>query len=82
MLNMERGLHVGIENICIVRGSQMGIFLAARILTRANDCIVVEELSYPPAREAFKSCGAKVLNIGQDEDGIRLDELERLCRNQ
>ncbi|MEQ1601532.1 MAG: PLP-dependent aminotransferase family protein [Methylophilaceae bacterium] len=82
MLNMERGLHVGIDNICMVRGSQMGIFLAARMLTRANDCVVFEHLTYPPAREAFASCGAKVLSVGQDECGIKVDELEQLCQQQ
>ena len=82
MLNMERGLHVGVDHICMVRGSQMGIFLAARILTRTNDCIVVEHLTYPPAREAFRSCGAKVLSVGQDECGINVEDLEHLCKQQ
>ncbi|MDP1659045.1 MAG: PLP-dependent aminotransferase family protein [Methylotenera sp.] len=80
MLNMERGLNVEVDNICIVRGSQMGIFLAARILSNPNDYIVVENLSYPPAREAFKSCGAKVFNVGQDRHGIDVDELKKLCK--
>lgn len=80
MLNMERGLNIGVENTCIVRGSQMGIFLAARILTRPGDCVVIERLSYPPAREAFRSCGARILDIGLDEHGLDVDELESLCR--
>lgn len=80
MLNMERALHIDVDHICIVRGSQMGIFLAARILTTPNDYVVFETLTYPPAREAFRSCGANILNVGLDEHGIRLDELEDLCR--
>jgi len=80
MLNMERGLSVSVDNTCIVRGSQMGIFLAARILTRPGDCVVVERLSYPPAREAFRSCGAQVLSVGLDEHGLDVDELESLCK--
>ena len=80
MLNMERGLSVSEENTCIVRGSQMGIFLAARILTRPGDCVVVEKLSYPPAREAFRSCGAQILNVGLDQQGLDVGELEALCK--
>lgn len=80
MLNMERGLNIDIENICIARGSQMGIFLAARILSKANKYVVVEHLSYPPAREAFRSCGAKILTIGLDQNGINVTELEALCK--
>lgn len=79
MLNMERGLNVEVDNICIVRGSQMGIFLAARLLSKPNDYIVVENLSYPPAREAFKSCGANVLGVALDEHGINVDDLKKLC---
>lgn len=80
MLNMERGLNTSLDNTCIVRGSQMGIFLAARILTQPGDYIVVEHLSYPPAREAFRSCGAKILSVGLDEHGLDVDALEDLCK--
>jgi GntR family transcriptional regulator/MocR family aminotransferase len=80
MLNMERGLNVDIDNICIARGSQMGIFLAARVLAKTNEYVVVENLSYPPAREAFRSCGAKILTVGLDQNGINVNELETLCK--
>ena len=80
MLNMERGLNVDIDNICIARGSQMGIFLAARILANTHQYVVVENLSYPPAREAFRSCGAKILTVGLDQNGINVHELEALCK--
>ena len=80
MLNMERGLNSEVDNICITRGSQMGIFLAARVLVNHNDYVVFEELSYPPAREAFRSCGAKILSVGLDSDGINVEELEALCK--
>ena len=80
MLNMERGLNVDVDNICIARGSQMGIFLAARILTKADDFVVVENLSYPPAREAFRSCGATILTVGVDGDGMDVTALEALCK--
>lgn len=80
MVNMERGLNIDLDNICIARGSQMGIFLAARILTKPNDFVVVENLSYPPAREAFRSCGATILTVDVDNDGINVTGLEALCK--
>ena len=82
MLNMERGLDTNPESLCVVRGSQMGIFLAARILVRPGDCVAFERLSYGPAREAFLACGAKVFGIDQDEHGLVPQSLERLCRQQ
>ena len=80
MLNMERGLNVDENKICITRGSQMGIFLAARVLTKHDDYVVVEDLSYPPAREAFRSCGARILTVGHDKHGIDVLGLEKLCK--
>lgn len=82
MVNMERGLNASLQNVCTVRGSQMGIFLAARLLARQGDAVVMEELSYPPAREAFRACGAQVLSVGQDAQGLRVGELEDICRRQ
>lgn len=79
MLRMERGLNVGPENICAVRGSQMGIFLAARALVRPGDNVVFESLTYPPARAAFRSFEANVLSVSQDSSGMNIDDLERLC---
>ncbi len=82
MLNLDRGLSTTPDNVCTVRGSQMGIYLAARVLAGPGDTVVVERLSYPPAREAFRAAGAEVLSVGLDAHGIRLDELETACRRR
>ncbi|WP_114152565.1 PLP-dependent aminotransferase family protein [Chromobacterium haemolyticum] len=82
MLDMERGLNADAERICVVRGSQMGIYLAGRALLRPGDAVGLDALSYPPAREAFRSLGAQPLDVEQDAAGMRPDALERLCRTQ
>lgn len=82
MLNLDRGLSTTADQICLTRGSQMAIFLTARILTGPGDTVVMETLSYPPARESFRSAGASVVAVGQDAHGMRVDELERICRRQ
>jgi len=79
MLNIERGLHASVDNICMVRGSQMGIFLAARVFIKSGDYVVLEQLTNPLAREAFKSCGANILSIPHDDEGIDVDSLTLLC---
>lgn len=80
MLRTERGMAVTEDQVCIVRGSQMGIYLTARVLAEQEGCVVLEELSYPPAREAFRSCGLDILYVAQDEQGMDLDHLEDLCK--
>jgi len=82
MLNMERGLNTNPEGLCLTRGSQMGIYLAARVLVRPGDNVAFEELSYTPAREAFRACGANIVSVAQDEYGLVPNSLEQLCRKQ
>lgn len=82
MLNLDRGLTTTPDNICLTRGSQMAIYLAARILAGPKDTVVIEELSYPPARESFRAAGAEVVGVGLDAQGMRVDELEAICRKK
>lgn len=82
MLNMDRGLTTTPDNICLTRGSQMAIYLSALILAGPGDAMVMEELSYPPAREAFRLAGAEVVPVALDSQGMRVDELEKICRKK
>jgi len=81
MLRLERGLDCGPEHICITRGSQMAILIAARILVGPNDLVAIEELSYPPAREAFRAAGAMIATIKIDANGLIPEEIEQICRH-
>lgn len=80
MLNNERGLNISSDEICVTRGSQMAIYLVAQTLCRPGDTVVFEELSYPPAWEAFRHAGADVVSAPMDADGLDPDALEAICR--
>ncbi|MDB5714909.1 MAG: GntR family transcriptional regulator [Sphingomonadales bacterium] len=80
MLRSERGLPVTAANICITRGSQNGIYLAAGILVDTGDTVIVEALTYEPAVAAFRAFGASVVTVGLDQDGMNVDEVEQACR--
>ncbi|PCI53270.1 MAG: GntR family transcriptional regulator [Alphaproteobacteria bacterium] len=80
MLRNQRGLRVGIENICITRGSQHAIFLSLQLLIKPGDHVIVEELSYEPVIAVIEALGGRVLPVGLDADGVRIDEVEDLCR--
>jgi len=80
MLSMERFMNVAEDEICIVRGSQMGIFLASRALPSRQGVIVVEELYYPSAVKAFQSNGFQVVAVKLDEQGIIIEDLERILK--
>lgn len=80
MLRSQRGLPVQAENICITRGSQNGIFLAAQVLLGMGDSVVVEKLAYEPAVAAFRALGANIVPVALDEEGIDIDAVEHACR--
>ncbi|AIT80804.1 PLP-dependent aminotransferase family protein [Novosphingobium pentaromativorans] len=80
MLRTQRGLPVSMENICITRGSQNGLFLALQVLIEPGDTVIVEELTYEPAVAAIRALGGKVIPVGLDEEGINVAEVEECCR--
>jgi GntR family transcriptional regulator / MocR family aminotransferase len=82
MLSSTRGLAVTADDLCITRGSQMAIALLARALLRPGDVVGVEELAHPPAVEAFRQQGATVVPIPLDAQGLRVEPLEALARDQ
>lgn len=78
MLSMQRFIQTTIAQICVVRGSQMGIFLAARVLAKyqaQRDVIVVEQWSYPPAVETFLSNHYQIVRVRLDQHGLDTDHL-------
>jgi GntR family transcriptional regulator / MocR family aminotransferase len=80
MLEAERGLKVGPEHICITRGSQNGIWLAARTLIRPGDVVLMEMLTYEPAIAVFEALGARIVPVPLDDGGVDVDSVERACR--
>jgi GntR family transcriptional regulator/MocR family aminotransferase len=49
-------------------------------LVGPGDVVAVEELSHPPAAQTFLMQGATIAPIPMDEEGIRIEPLERLAR--
>ena len=66
--------------VMILSGSQQGIDLAARLFINPGDYIVVEEPSYFPALESFKTAGARLVGIPMDRDGMRTELLEEMLK--
>jgi GntR family transcriptional regulator / MocR family aminotransferase len=80
MLKSERGLAVTAENICITRGSQSGIYIIARTLISPGDTVLVESLTYEAAVAALSACGARIVSVKLDHEGVDVADVERQCR--
>lgn len=80
VMAQQRGLSVDKDNICVVRGSQMALYLVAHAVFSPSDNIAMEEPGYHNAYKAFREAGLSVHGIPVDKDGIDVDKLEHLCR--
>ncbi|RVU40764.1 PLP-dependent aminotransferase family protein [Rheinheimera riviphila] len=82
MLTQERYLHLTAAQICTVRGSQMAIYLASRVLKPADGVMVFEELTYGPALAAFADAGFTILRCKTDQQGLDVTHLQQLIADQ
>lgn len=81
-LSHTRGVVVSPDNVMITKGSQMGIYLAARMLVDPADTIAVGMSNYRLADDTFRLTGGKVLRIPVDGSGMDIDFLERYLRTE
>jgi GntR family transcriptional regulator/MocR family aminotransferase len=79
MLSRTRGLRTPPDALCVVRGSQHGLYLAAQALLTPGDVVAVEAHGFPPAWQAAHLAGAELAPIPVDPDGLDTDVLEALC---
>ena len=80
-LNDTRGLNITKENVLITRGSQMGIWLSTQLLLAQGDIVVVGETNYSSADITFLHQNSKIKRVSVDENGLKTDEIEELCKN-
>lgn len=66
------------ENIMITSGSQQGLDYAARVFCNPGDVIILESPSYVGALNAFKACEPNFVEIPTDDDGMIMEELEKV----
>ncbi len=81
MLKEDRFMNCSVEEVCILRGSQMGIYLASRILDPRKGAIIMEELCYLPAKAAFEANGFEILLCKMDKHGLDISHLQEILGN-
>ncbi|HST51705.1 MAG TPA: PLP-dependent aminotransferase family protein [Pyrinomonadaceae bacterium] len=63
--------------VLVTSGSQQGIDLVGKIFLDPGDAVVVENPCYLAALQVFKGYEAQLLTVGSDDDGMKVDEVER-----
>jgi 2-aminoadipate transaminase len=72
------GCDLGPQNLMIVNGAKHGIDLICRMLLDEGDAVVVTAPTYFTAIPIFRSFGATFLEVGQDDEGLLVDDLEAM----
>jgi len=75
----HRGL-VGVEadDVFITSGSIQALSLIADAFVRTGDIVVIESPSFPGAIQLFRNAGATLVDIPIDDEGMQVDDLDRL----
>jgi GntR family transcriptional regulator/MocR family aminotransferase len=81
-LRETRGLAVEPEGLMVTRGSQMALFLLARVLSRPDRVVVVEGLGYRPCWEALRLSGARIVPVAVDAEGMSIAALVKLLERE
>lgn len=82
-MNQTRGLNISPDHIMITRGSQMAIFLAARIiLSPTGGTAVMTQPGYRTASLNFRYSGGQLAFVTADDQGMVVSELADICRKR
>lgn len=81
-LNDTRGLNILPENLLITRGAQMAIYIAASLILKPGDQVLVTDPSYFMADAVFTQLGAQLVRIPVDSEGIDVDAVEDALNNK
>jgi GntR family transcriptional regulator/MocR family aminotransferase len=76
-LAQRRGVVCHADDVIVVSGTQQAISLLARVLVEDGQGVVIEEPGYALAWRALQAHGARLLPVGVDADGLRVDRLPR-----
>ncbi|MBW8635662.1 PLP-dependent aminotransferase family protein [Hoeflea sp. WL0058] len=75
----RHGVRSESDRIVISSGAQHGVFAALTALTRPGDLLLTEALTYAPVKAMAARLSLKIAPVAIDEDGVRPDELDRIC---
>lgn len=81
-LNETRGLAISENNLLIVRGTIMGLYLTSLAFIMPGHKVAIGESSWQSAIVSFQQAGSEIIRVPIDENGIDIDALEKICETQ
>ena len=68
------------DSVLVVSGGQQGIELACKVFCNEGDVIICESPSFIGSLNSFRSCGATLVGVPMEDDGISVEELEKTLK--
>ena len=79
-LHTREGVLTRPDQVMVTTGAQQAVNLAAALFVRPGDTVVVESPGFPGVLDVFRAAGARLASVGVDEEGARVEEIDRLAR--
>ncbi len=79
MIKQTRGIDAKPDSLNIVRGTQQGLYLAARALLEPGDHVAIEAYCHPAARGILQTAGMVLQPVPVDAAGLDVAALDALC---
>ncbi|MGC0417637.1 PLP-dependent aminotransferase family protein [Embleya sp. AB8] len=73
----EQGLPTEPAQVLVTTGATQAIALATGLFVRPGAGVAVESPSWPGCLDTFRAAGARLVAVGLDDEGIRIDLLAR-----
>lgn len=70
------------EKLTIVDGAQDGLDRIVSILVHLGDAVMVEDPTFPPIIDMLELAGARLVTVGSDREGPRVDDVARALEQQ
>ena len=77
-MGKKNGIKTDASHILMTSGSQQGLDYSARVFVDPGDVVIIESPSYLGALNAFKACEPNFIAIPTDENGMIMEELEKV----
>jgi GntR family transcriptional regulator/MocR family aminotransferase len=75
-IGVTRAVVCQTEDVLVTAGAQQAFDALARVLVTAGETTVaIEDPGYPPMRVAFAAAGARLVPVGVDDEGLRVEQL-------
>jgi len=81
MLNVEYKLQAKVENLHVLPNASTSIYFITKTLVNVDEFIVMEAHHDPSIKKIFDNISRNIITVKHDENGININDLEKLCIN-